>query len=40
VGLCGRMRRRLPQGVFNHVVAAMLLALGVYALGQGWAAAG
>ena len=37
VWLGGRIRLRLPQGVFNHVVAAMLLALGVYAMWQGWA---
>ena len=37
VWLGGRIRLRLPQGVFNHVVAAMLLALGLYAMWQGWA---
>lgn len=37
VWLGGHIRLRLPQGVFNHVVAAMLLALGMYAMWQGWA---
>jgi len=37
VWLGGHIRQRLPQGVFNHVVAMMLLALGVYAMWQGWA---
>ena len=35
VWLGGRIRQRLPQAVFYHVVAAMLLALGVYAMWQG-----
>lgn len=35
-----QIRHRLPQAVFNHIIAVMLLCLGIYALWQGTHAIG